>query len=372
MPLGYRRPDRFLLAFRFFAPDGARAGPRRGSAPRARRRPSGPPCRGLRASCPSPSGPSSSPSSCGPRAAGSPPGRSCRSRSRCAGGACRRSCAASTRSRGVIERTIASTRFIWLSSMSASASWPMPGHQLHARPGAAPSGEASSGRFRKSSKVNCPLRMPGFHLGGLVLGRRLLGALDQRQDVAHAEDPRGHPLGMEDLERVELLAGRGEHDRAAGDALDRERGAAARVAVELGQDEAVEVDPLLERVRRRRRPAGRSSRRARAAHSVGSGCVADALELVHQLLVDLEAAGGVDDDRVEARLHGRARARRAPPRPDRSCPRGRRERRSARPSCSSWSIAAGRWRSAGISPGLRPLALSWRASFAAVVVLPEP
>ena len=36
--------------------------------------------------------------------------------------------------------------------------------------------------------------------------------------------------------------------------------------------------------------------------------VADALELVHQLLVDLEAAGGVDDHRVERGRRARARA----------------------------------------------------------------
>ena len=71
---------------------------------------------------------------------------------------------------------------------------------------------------RKSSKVNWPLRIRASIVGLLVLGDRLLGALDQRQHVAHAEDPRRHAVGVEDLERVELLAGRGEHDRLAGDA----------------------------------------------------------------------------------------------------------------------------------------------------------
>ena len=42
------------------------------------------------------------------------------------------------------------------------------------------------------------------------------------------------------------------------------------------------------------------------------------------------------------------------------------------PSCSSWSIAAGRCRSAAIRPGLRPWLRRCSASFAAVVVLPEP
>ena len=35
----------------------------------------------------------------------------------------------------------------------------------------------------------------------------LLGPLDERQHVAHAEDPAGEPVRVEDLERVGLLAG---------------------------------------------------------------------------------------------------------------------------------------------------------------------
>ena len=49
----------------------------------------------------------------------------------------------------------------------------------------------------KSSSVNSPLRSPLFALGHLVLVELLLGLLDQRQHVAHAQDALGHPLGME-------------------------------------------------------------------------------------------------------------------------------------------------------------------------------
>src|SRR6185503_15816983 len=45
------------------------------------------------------------------------------------------------------------------------------------------------------------------------LGVRLL---DQRQDVAHAEDARRHALGVERLEAVELLGHAGELDRLYG------------------------------------------------------------------------------------------------------------------------------------------------------------
>ncbi len=54
------------------------------------------------------------------------------------------------------------------------------------------------------------------------------------------------PSGAELLELVGRLAHAGEDDRRAGDLLDAERRAAARVAVELGQDDAGEAEPLVE------------------------------------------------------------------------------------------------------------------------------
>ena len=53
---------------------------------------------------------------------------------------------------------------------------------------------------------------------------------------------------MELLQRVEVLAGADELDRHAGDGLDRQRRAAAGVAVELGHDHAVELQGLVERL----------------------------------------------------------------------------------------------------------------------------
>ena len=51
----------------------------------------------------------------------------------------------------------------------------------------------------------------------------------------------GHAVGVELLEGVELLARGGEGDRPADDLLDRQRRAAAGVAVELRQDHAVDL-----------------------------------------------------------------------------------------------------------------------------------
>src|SRR5262245_51990836 len=62
---------------------------------------------------------------------------------------------------------------------------------------------------------------------GLLAIDRLLGLLDQREHVAHAEDARGHAVGMEGLQGVDLLAHAHERDGPAGDMARRQRGAAA-------------------------------------------------------------------------------------------------------------------------------------------------
>ena len=77
----------------------------------------------------------------------------------------------------------------------------------------------------------------------------LLHLLDQRDDVTHAEDAPGHALGVEGLERVEFLAHADQHDGLAGDLAHRQRRAAARVAVRLGEDDAGEVERRAEGAR---------------------------------------------------------------------------------------------------------------------------
>ena len=89
-----------------------------------------------------------------------------------------------------------------------------------------------------SSRVKLFLRSFSSSLAACFCVDVLLGSLDEGQDVAHAEDPAGQPVGVEDLEGVGLLAGAEELDRDAGDGRDGQRRAAAGVAVDLGQDEA--------------------------------------------------------------------------------------------------------------------------------------
>ena len=145
------------------------------------------------------------------------------------------------------------------------------------------------------------LAEPLFLALHLVLVEFLLRLLDEREHVALAEDAAGHAVGVELFERVEMLADADELDRHAGHVLDREGRAAAGVAVELGQDDAVEFERVVERLG--------AVDRVLAGHAVDDqvdlvrhALAVDLLELVHQLVVDVQPAGRVEDHRVGAVL----------------------------------------------------------------------
>ena len=65
--------------------------------------------------------------------------------------------------------------------------------------------------------MNSLLDELALHLLGLLLVDRLLDLLDERQNVAHAENADGRAIGMERLERVDLLAHADELQRLPGD-----------------------------------------------------------------------------------------------------------------------------------------------------------
>ena len=129
--------------------------------------------------------------------------------------------------------------------------------------------------------------LAGQHLAGHLLGlfgvERLLGLLDEGEHVAHVEDPRGHAVGVEQLEVGELLAGGREHDRHAGDRDHGQRGAAAGVAVELGEHDAVEADALVEGLRGGHRVLA-DHRVDHEQRLVGLHGVADLAQLRHERL----------------------------------------------------------------------------------------
>ena len=102
---------------------------------------------------------------------------------------------------------------------------------------------------------------------------------------------------MEDVEVLEPLTGGGEHDRLADDPGDGQGGTATGVAVELGEDDPVEADSLLE--------GHCGVDRVLTDHGVDdeqrlvrvSGRL-DVGSLGHHLGIDTQASGGVDDDDV--------------------------------------------------------------------------
>ena len=76
---------------------------------------------------------------------------------------------------------------------------------------------------------------------GLLVVEDLLGLLDQGDHIPHPEYSRSHPLGIENFEGVELLSDTDELDRLARDRPHRKGSPTSRVAVELGEDHAVEA-----------------------------------------------------------------------------------------------------------------------------------
>jgi hypothetical protein len=110
-------------------------------------------------------------------------------------------------------------------------------------------------------------------------------------------------IGMKRLEGVGLFAHADELDGLAGDVANRERRAAARVAVHLRQHHARQSKPRMKILR--------GVDGVLAGHGVGDEenllrreQLFQALHLGHQLLVDVQAAGGVDDERVAAHDDG--------------------------------------------------------------------
>ena len=129
------------------------------------------------------------------------------------------------------------------------------------------------------------------------------GALEEGGDVAVAHDAGDDAVGVEGLEGVGLFAGAEELDGRAGDVADGEGGAAAGVSVHLGEDGAGDGEGVVEGL------GGVDG--VLAGHGVGDeedlGGVEELFErghLGHEGVVDVVAAGGVDDEDVAAVVGG--------------------------------------------------------------------
>ena len=153
--------------------------------------------------------------------------------------------------------------------------------------------------------VELPLEHADGVLLGLLLVDDLLELLDQADDVAASQDAAGHAVGAELLQALRRLAHTDELDGLAGDRLDRQRGAAAGVAVQLGEDHPVQVQAVVERLG--------GADRVLADHRVDDqqdvrrvDAPVDLGQLLHQRLVDRQPARGVEDDDVASALGGDA------------------------------------------------------------------
>ncbi|MBV6495011.1 MAG: hypothetical protein JFAIHJKO_00111 [Pyrinomonadaceae bacterium] len=123
--------------------------------------------------------------------------------------------------------------------------------------------------------------------------------LDQRQNVAHAEDPLSYAIGIERLDRVVLFADADEFHRLADHLSDRECRTAACIAVHLRQNDARDADAFVEHF------GGTHSvlagHRIRNKKDFDRLCLGlDRFELGHQLVVYVQTAGRVDQQRVES------------------------------------------------------------------------
>ncbi len=115
----------------------------------------------------------------------------------------------------------------------------------------------------------------------------------------------GHAVRMEFLELVELLADAEELDGLARDGLDAQGRAAACVAVELREDDAVELQTLVELLGRVDGVLA-GHRVADQVDLVRRDGLGDVGHLVHHLFVDVQPAGGVDHDHVPTVVLSRA------------------------------------------------------------------
>ena len=165
--------------------------------------------------------------------------------------------------------------------------------------------------------VELPLQHPDGVLLRLLLVDHFLELLHQADHVAAAQDATGHAVGTELFQAIRRFAHTDELDGLAGDGLHRQRGAAAGVAVQLGEDHAVQVQPVVECLRR--------ADSVLPNHGVDDqedvarvGAPVDLGQLLHQQLVNGQTTGGVEDDHVAPGLGGHAagparRCRAAPP-----------------------------------------------------------
>src|SRR6266478_651326 len=125
----------------------------------------------------------------------------------------------------------------------------------------------------------------------------LLDAFDERHEVAHAENAGNDALGIETFEGIVFFAEADEFYGCAGNFANAQRSATAGVAVKLSENYASQAEALME--------FARGAHRILTDHGIGDEEYLAGLQLflqhaqlVHQVIVDVQAACGVHQDHV--------------------------------------------------------------------------
>src|SRR5206468_11252403 len=122
---------------------------------------------------------------------------------------------------------------------------------------------------------------------------------DERQNVAHSQDPLGHAVRIEGLEGVIFFAYTNEFYRLTSGLLNGKRRTPARVTVHLCQDHACNAYPPVNLICR--------ANRILTCHRVSDEknfywmCLTlYTNQLVHQLIIDVQASGCIDQQCIKA------------------------------------------------------------------------
>ena len=139
----------------------------------------------------------------------------------------------------------------------------------------------------------------GFHLFTFFLVDDSVCGFGGSNDVTHLQNPSRHAFRPERLQSIKVLASTNELDRHASDMFDRQQCTTACIAVQLGHDHTIQFQGV---VKRTGTVDGVLSGHAvdNQVNLIGADLLIDLLQLGHQLFVDGEATGGVQDDDASA------------------------------------------------------------------------
>ena len=136
------------------------------------------------------------------------------------------------------------------------------------------------------------LAYPFFKLCRLLLVELRLRLVDKSEHVAHAEDSASHTVGVEGLDLIQLFAHTDILDGFTRNVADGKRRAASGVTVQLGEDDACDVQHIVKGFGNVYRLL--TDHRVDGEQYLGRlGCLLDVLKLLHKKLVYLKATRGI-------------------------------------------------------------------------------